>query len=210
MRRKPSQPNFLGGTAWGPVCWVFAIAVATISAVHADEKDHPWSATVYYGPSTTKYFFAVLQKFNMQPTGTMLGLAVDRNLIYLGDDIYVGAEAQVTQFFFGHTDTTGAAGLGFRADNIFGLSRTIFSMYSGPSYDTDPPYTSIGYGGKILPAERRARFLNFVGAELAVGLPHINNWYGVIRIYHRSSMMGVYPVGDDAGIAVGIGLQYRF
>ena len=75
-------------------------------AVQDDREDGPWSATLYLGPASTKYAVATFMSLNMHPTGVMAGLAVDRKLLYLGYDISLAAEGQVTQYFFGHEDTT--------------------------------------------------------------------------------------------------------
>ena len=187
---------------------VLTLFVATVSVAQA-QTNGPWSATLYVGPSTTKYFGAVLQSFNLQPTGAMVGVAVDRRLLYLGQGISIAAEGQVTQYFFGHKDTTLAFGLGFQADDVFGLKRTTWSIYAGPSYATDPPYTSIGYRGIVYPASR-VRFLNFVGIEWAVGFSDESKWQGVFRIYHRSGLMGLYTDSDDDGMALGFGIRRRF
>jgi hypothetical protein len=187
---------------------VCASLIATIPLARSNEVSDPWSATLYYGPSTTKFFGAVLQGFDMEPTGTMAGLALDRSLLDLGWDISIGGEVQVTQYFFGHKDTTVAGGLGLQFHDIFGFRRTDFSVYAGPSYATDPPYTSIGYRNVLWPSGR-VKFLNFVGIEFASALPQ-SDWYGVFRIYHRSGMFGIYASSDDDGLAVGLGIQRRF
>jgi len=194
-----------------PASLAFALTVMLgVSPAQAEAIGNPWSTTLYYGPATTKYFFAVMQKLDLRPTGTLLGLALDRDLVPLGYDIVLGAEVQATQTFFGHRDTTGAVGLGFRVDNIFGFRRVSFSSYLGPSYDTDPPTALIGYGNKIRPSAQNSKWLNFVSAEIAIGFSRAPNWYGVFRVYHRSSLLGVYAGGQDAGTAVGLGLQRRF
>lgn len=187
----------------------FVVLLAGTAGALAGDGTGPWSSTLYYGPSTTKYFGAVLQKFNMHPTGTMIGLAVDRRLIDFGWDISLAGEAQLTQYFFGHPDTTAALGVGLQLNDIFGMKRTSFSGYIGPSYATDPPYTSIGYRGQIWPASR-VKFLNFVGIEFAVGFPGTRHWDGVFRIYHRSGLLGVYSESDDDGLAVGLGIRAHF
>jgi hypothetical protein len=119
---------------------VLTLFVATVSAAHA-QTNGPWSATLYVGPSTTKFFGAVLQSFDFQPTGAMVGLAVDRRLLYLGQGISIAGEGQVTQYFFGHKNTTFALGLGFQANDVFGFKRTNWSIYSGSSFATDSPFT---------------------------------------------------------------------
>jgi hypothetical protein len=186
-----------------------------LSATAARADDAQWSATLYAGPATTKYILAVLSSGSFQPTGAMAGLAVDRrHLVDLGWDITFGVEGQVTQTFFGQRDTTFALGPGLEAHEPFGWKGTSFSFYTGPSYATDPPATSIGYGGKIEPSGRKT-WLNFVGVEFASRLapdsdPANGNWDIVGRLYHRSGAWGLYAENTDAGMAVGIGIRKRF
>ncbi len=146
---------------------------------------------------------------NMHPTGVMAGLAVDRKLFYLGYDISLAAEGQVTQYFFGHENTTFAFGLGLQCNKLFGFENTSMSVYDGPSFALDPPYTSIGYKGHVWPALRK-KFLNFVSMEVAVRLSEQSKWDAVFRFYHRSGMFGVYSDGDDDGVMFGLGIRRRF
>ena len=181
---------------------------AAVSAEGADNyPSHAWSATLYAGPSTTKYFGAALQKLNFEPTGVMIGLAADRPFLDVGWDIAMGGEGQVTQYMFGHTNTSFALGLGFVANSPFGLQHSSISIYDGPSYALDPPYTSIGYNNALWPSWRR-KFLNYVSLEFATRLNPESNWDGVFRLYHRSGAFGLYSEGDDDGLAVGLGLKY--
>jgi hypothetical protein len=190
----------------GPCRWAFLILALTVPAAHAASINGPLTVTLYAGPSSTKFFGAVLQSLKLQPTGAMVGVAVDGRLLYLGQGISLAGEAQVTQYFWGHENTTVALGLGFQFKDIFGWRRVDWSIYAGPSYATDPPFVSIGYRGRLYPAARN-KYLNFVGIEWAVGLGHDSPWQGVFRVYHRSGLYGVYSESDDDGIALGWGIR---
>jgi hypothetical protein len=178
-------------------------------AAEAAPSNSPWSVTVYFGPSTTKFFGAVFTSGRLEATGAMVGIAADGRLLYLGQGISLAAEAEVTQYGFGHPDTTLAFGLGFQVNAPFGLKGTRFSVYDGPSYATDPPLTSIGYRDIVYPAAR-VNLLNYVTLEYAVALSRESNWDGVIRLYHRSGAWGLYSDHDDDGLSVGLGVKYRF
>jgi hypothetical protein len=188
-------------------CLALLASVATATA--DPETNHQWSATLYIGPSTTKYLGAALQKLNFEPTGVMAGLAVDRPFLDLGWDVALSGEGQATQFFWGHPDTSFALGLGFQASAPFGIKSTKFSFYTGPSYALDPPYTSIGYSNHLYPAARR-KFLNYIGMEYAVALTSSAGWDAVFRLYHRSGAFGIYSSNDDDGLAVGLGIRHAF
>jgi hypothetical protein len=191
------------------VAAVFAVAMGFARPSAAQPVAHRWSGTVYFGPSTTKYFGAVLQKLNFEPTGAMIGLAADRPFLDLGWDIALSGEVQATQYIFGHPNTSFATGLGFQANAPFGIGGTSLSVYDGPSYDLDPPLTSIGYGNRLWPAWRK-KFLNYVSIEYGIDFPSAPDWAAVFRLYHRSGAFGLYSAGDDDGVAVGLGLRYTF
>jgi len=201
---------------WAPIVFLFLSApICTASALADDNpsdgaKEDPWSASLYAGPATTKYVGAIVQSgFNFHPTAAAMGLDLDRRLFYLGDDLWIGWDAQGVQYLFGHRDTAYGTGLGFLVNDPFGWNNTKFSIYDGPSWDTDPPFISIGYKEKVHPASR-GRFLNYVSVDFAVQLPHTEKWDGVFQLYHRSGMWGVYSVEDDESTVVGFGLRYRF
>ncbi|HEX3755449.1 MAG TPA: hypothetical protein VHV26_10275 [Rhizomicrobium sp.] len=186
-----------------------AMFVVFSAAAKADYPQHDWSATLYAGPSTTKFLGAALQNLNLEPTGVMIGLAADRPFLDLGWDVSLAGEGQVTQYLFGHRDTSFAAGLGFEANAPFGISGTTLSFYDGPSYALDPPYTSIGYSRHLWPSWR-TKFLNYISLEYAVSLSESHKWDGVFRLYHRSGAFGLFSESDDDGLAVGLGIRHNF
>lgn len=168
-----------------------------------------WAATLYAGPSTTKFLGAALQKLNLEPTGVMFGLAVDRPFLNLGWDVALSGEGQITQYGFGHSNTSFALGAGMQANDPFGIRGTMLSFYTGPSYALDPPYTSIGYSNNLFPAWR-VKFQNYIAIEYAVSLTPSQNWAAAFRLYHRSGAFGLYTESDDDGLAVGLGIRHNF
>ena len=203
--------TYLGGGASTRLWRIAASALLLLlpwSVAHA-ASNGPWSATVYFGPSTTKFFTAVFSSGRLQATGAMLGVAGDGRLLYLGQGISLAGEAEITQYVFGHRNTTFSVGLGFQINAPFGLDHNRISIYDGPSYALDPPYTSIGYHNRVYPASRN-KFENYVVLEYAVALSSDSNWDVVGRLFHRSGAWGLYTDSDDDGLAFGLGLKYRF
>ena len=180
------------------------------NVAHAsDYAREPWSVSIYLGPATTKYFGAVFQSFRMQPNAAMLGVATNGRLLNLGWGIALAGEGQITGYYFGHRNVTLALGAGFQINEPFGFKRTTFSIYDGPSYSFDPPYTVIYYHAAVYPAWRK-KWENYVSVEYAVELPGSTKWDGVFRFYHRSGAWGLYNSVDDDGMAFGLGVRYRF
>jgi hypothetical protein len=172
------------------------------------ERQH-WGIGLYVGSASSKYVGAILQDFNLQSHEYMIGLTLDRKLARLWGDVYLGGELQATQYFNGHANTTFAGMLGFEIDKLFGYPHTSFSFYDGPSYALDPPYVSIGYKHRTYRATRK-KFLNAIAVEFASGLPYAENWDWTVRFYHRSGVFGLYSIGCDDGLSVGLGLKYHF
>ena len=192
------------------ICVLLALSFVPTYGARAEGYAHnPWSVSLYFGPSSQKYFGAVIQSGRLQPSGGMLGVAANGRLLYLGYGISLAAEGQITGYFFGHKNASVAFGLGFQVNAPFGIEHTAFSVYDGPSYAFDPPYTAIYYKSLVVPSYR-IKFLNYVSMEYAVELPNSQHWDGVFRFYHRSGAWGLYNKNDDDGIAVGLGVRYRF
>ena len=144
----------------------------------------------------------------MQSREMMLGVAVDRKLARLWRDFYLSGEIQVSQYFMGHANTIFSDMIGFEADNLFNYDRTSLSFYIGPSFALDPPYTTIGYKHRTFSSTRK-KFLNAIAIEFASGLPFTQNWDWTVRLFHRSGVFGLYSIGDDDGLTVGLGLKYH-
>lgn len=169
-----------------------------------------WSVSLWMGPNARKFVGAIVHDgFNMQSRGLIAGVAVNRKLGRLFDDVYLAGEFQVNETFVDHNDTIFGLMLGFQADNLFGYERTSLSFYTGPSYDLDPAYTVIGYNHQVEYGLRK-KFLNEISAEFSSGLPFSEKWDWVARLYHRSGVFGLYSHGDDDGLALGLGARYHF
>lgn len=186
-------------------CALAAVLTSSVAA-RAGDGTTGWSASLYAGPAS---YSRISDIFSGQGrlNGGMVGLAVDKVLVHLTDDLSIGAEAQLTEYAFGQTYTTGALGLGLRFDHFI-WSDASLAIYSGPSYAPDPPKVpDYNYG----PSYRMVKFLNYIGLEFAVALPgDARHWDVVTRIYHRSGAWGVYSNNVDEGTMIGFGLRAKF
>jgi hypothetical protein len=185
------------------------IFIAFIDTARADAQYEAWSATLYGGPSTTKFASQIFLDGNFDPTGEMAGLALDRRIFYLGSGFSFGGEVQLTQFGGNHVYTVGSVGLGVRYSFQILKELGSLAVYTGPSYTTDPPLTGIGFNDADL-TYRGIKLLNYVGVELAFAIPSTQHWDVVARIYHRSGAFGLYSLAADEGSAFGLGVRLRF
>lgn len=172
----------------------------------AGSNESKWSVSLYAGPSTN-YIFTEVVAGRFHWSDTMVGVAADRKLAYLGWGWSLKGEGQITQHFLGHTYNTVALGLGLEFDQ-FPWSETLptsFAFYTGPSYTTNPPqqYPRAEWGSK-------KGLLNYVSVELAFGLPNAPNWDVEFRTFHRSGAWGIYTLDADENTMVGIGIRRRF
>jgi hypothetical protein len=195
---------------------VMLLFCATLTGALADSDkqpaqfgDEPWSVSIYTGPFTTKYFFAVFSSGRIQPTAVGTGIALDRRLFHITSDFSIMSEAHVVQHYFGHVSTDLSLGLGFQWNEPFGFPYTSLSGYDGMSYETDPSKTSIGYGGKIYPAWG-PKTLNYMSVEWTAAFTKTSKWDLVFRLFHRSGAFGLVSEGDDGGMTLGIGVRRRF
>jgi hypothetical protein len=177
-----------------------AIAAALVMSGNGARAEDLWSATLYAGPATNTISSEIIAG-HLHVDGMMIGVAVDRKLVDLGSGFSLGAEVQLTQYLGDHAYNTGALGVGVRFDRFPWRAPTVLSLYTGPSYATDPPLVPMGH---------RKALLNYVGVEFAVALPHATGWDAALRLYHRSGEWGLYSNDIDEGTMVGVGLRYQF
>jgi|SRR5579872_5572499 len=180
--------------------------ISALVSVAANADETKWSLSLYAGPSTN-YIFTEVMAGRFHWADTMVGVAVDRKLAYLGWGWTLNAEGQITQHFLGHTYNTAALGLGLEFDQ-FPWSETLptsFAFYTGPSYTTNPPeqYPRAEWGSK-------KSLLNYVSVELAFGIPNAPRWDFEIRTFHRSGAWGIYTLDADENSVIGIGIRRRF
>jgi hypothetical protein len=190
--------------------WLCGIALcAGIFPVHA--ADPPWAVSLYAAAASNKFVSDILFDGEFEPSGGMIGLALDRRLFGLGSSFDIEAEAQLTHYGLGHAYSTAALGIGFRFRDFpwSASAPTSFAFYTGPSYADDPPAMGISSGQGGVRFERK-KWLNYVALELAVSPVPDSYWDGVIRVYHRSGAFGLYSSAADNGTAIGLGIRRRF
>lgn len=189
---------------------VAVLIAATSDSAMAQSPANGWSATVFFGPTTTKFVSEIILDGDFASSGSAAGLGVVRRIVYLGLGFRLAAEAQLIQGISGRADTTLSLGLGVEFTAFPWQARwpTSFSFFTGPSYSFDPP--SLGGTEGHEPWFQRRPFLNYVGLELAAALNPTSKWDGVLRAFHRSGVFGLYSENADEGTFVGAGVRRRF
>lgn len=176
-------------------------ACVALSAIPVAHAKSPWSVTLYAGVASNRNFTDLLEHgFSVQ--NTMIGFSLDRRLVDLGGGVSLSGEGQITQYTLGHNYENVALGIGVEFNRFPWRWPTTLSIYTGPSYAINPVTTAKYFKGKAL--------LNYLGMELAVGLSKTSKWDGVVRIYHRSGMWGIYSLNYDESSVIGIGIRRRF
>src|SRR3974390_1706103 len=95
--------------------WALCLSLVANEAA-ADEPDYAWSADLYLGPATSKFFGAVVTSGDYHANSVMAGIALDRRLLEMGHQISIGGEGQITQWFVGHEYTAFSVGVGLIID----------------------------------------------------------------------------------------------
>jgi len=164
-----------------------------------------WAVSVYAGPGSNDYFTHIVFGGKFKVEGPVAGIALSGNLADLGNGFMLVGEVQTVHYFFDTPTTALSVGLGvtYRFPLAPDVQMTIGFML-GPSYAIDPPLYATG--GTV----KRYPWLNYVGSEVAVGIPQWPRWDVTLRSYHRSGMYGMYAHDVDQGSMIGIGLRHRF
>jgi hypothetical protein len=178
------------------------------SAAQADDLDRPWRVSLYGGIATRNDTTQLFLHGHFHPDGSQIGLSVDRDLADLGSGFTLVGEGGVTRFVAKSDETSLELGLGVRYEFHFLGDPVSVAGFTGPSWADDPPVIATGsFHGRPINFQSNA-WLNYVGAEVAVGLAP--NWNAVLRYYHRSGAFGLFQPNADEGSTLGVGLQYRF
>jgi hypothetical protein len=187
-----------------------ASLIATIDSALAQPFADKWSASVFIGPTTTKFFSQIFLDGDYAASGAAFGINADRRLAYLGWGFTLVAEGLVTQGIAGRADTTASLGLGLEFTGFPWQARwpTSFSFFTGPSYSFDPPSLGGPEGNEQF--FQRRHLLNYVGIEFAAALSRAGKWDGIFRIFHRSGVFGLYSKDADEGTMMGLGIRHRF
>jgi hypothetical protein len=177
------------------------------SAALADDAS-PWRLSAYGGVATRNDTTEVFLHGHFHPDGSQIGISLDRDLIDLGSGFTLVGELGATRFVAKSDETSIELGLGARYDfHLLNIPIGV-SGFTGPSWADDAPVIATGvFHGQPINF-RSSPWLNYVGAEIAVGLTsHLD---GVVRYYHRSGAFGLFQPNADEGSTLAFGLLYKF
>jgi hypothetical protein len=178
-------------------------ALCVLAPALADARG--WSVSVYAGPGSDDYFTHIFGGGKFKVEGAVTAVALDGNLVNLGDGFMLIGEAQAVHYFYGPDTTALSLGLGLKYQFVPEPRMPVgIAFYMGPSYAIDPPFYTSGGTTKRYP------WLNYVASEVTIGIPQWRHWDFVLRGYHRSGMYGMYAHDVDQGSMIGVGLRHRF
>jgi hypothetical protein len=186
---------------------VLVAALFLPSAGKADDAE-PWRISAYGGVATRLDTTDIFLHGHFHPDGSQIGISLDRDLADLGSGFTLVGEASSTHFVAKSDETSLELGLGIRyAFRLFGDPVSV-SGFTGPSWASDEPVIPTGTFHGVHINYKRVPWLNYVGAEIAIGIAP--EWNGVVRYYHRSGAFGLFEPNADEGSTLGFGLQYHF
>jgi len=198
------ERSFPGGIVRAALFCLAGMAFAT--AAHAEGE--PWRLSAYGGVATRLDTTDIFLHGHYHPDGSQVGVSLDRDLSDLGSGFTLVGDLGATRFVAKSSETSVDLGLGVRYSfHVFGDGISV-AGFTGPSWATGEPVISTGSShGQPINFEQ-VPWLNYVGAEIAIGLaPHLN---GVVRYYHRSGAFGLFKPDADEGSTLGFGVQYQF
>jgi hypothetical protein len=168
----------------------------------------PRRVSMYGGVATRNDTSQVFLHGHFHPDGSQIGLSLDRDLVDLGSGFSLVGDFGVTHFVAKSDESSVDFGIGARYDfHLLGIP-VAFSGFTGPSWADDPPAIATGVFHGVPINFKRNEWLNYVGAEVAVGLTsHLD---AVSRYYHRSGAFGLFEPNADEGSTLGFGLLYKF
>jgi len=192
------------------VCPALLFTAFALQSARADSGG--WTATLYGGPATTNSSSQIFLHGDFRATGGTVGIAVDHEIVALGDGFALDGEGQLTRYISSQPYSTASLGLGLRFSDFRWSDRvpTSVALFTGPSYADDPPLISTGSDHGQPTNFRREKYLNYVGAELAVSISKSQDWSEVLCFYHRSGAFGLFAANADEGSTIGIGIRHRF
>ena len=168
----------------------------------------PWSTTFYAGPETHDDSSQIFLKGQFHPDGTVVGIAVDRDVAELGSGFTLADEGDVTHFITKQDETTVDLGVGVVFHEFPWATPTAVALFTGPSWADDPPLIGTGtfHGAPINFA--RMSLLEYVSAEMAMEVAPA--WSAVLRFHHRSGGFGLFAPNADEGSMFGVGIRRQF
>jgi len=174
----------------------------------ASAQETPWRATLYGGTLTRLDTTQIFLHGHYHPDGSLVGLALSRDLAPLGSGFSLVGEGGVTRQVARGDETVINLGAGVRYDfEILKLPVGI-TAFTGPSWADDPPVIATGTWHGTPINFRRNSWLNYVGTQLDFALTP--TLAATVRYDHRSGAFGLFAPNADEGSALGFGLQLRF
>ncbi|MGD8370034.1 MAG: hypothetical protein PVI19_00680, partial [Syntrophobacterales bacterium] len=168
--------------------------------------DRDWSITLYGAKLSTSSLGQVLILEAEYKDSYLVDLALSRRFASYKKYLDFEAEGQVAKHF-GDQDHWEFVALVVVRWLPFPWDRyvdTSFAAGNGLSYASETPKL------EDQKYDDTSQLLNYLMFELAFSLPRIPSWSFVVRIHHRSGVLGLFNDVKGASNALGLGIKYSF
>lgn len=184
------------------------MAVACILVLpQTSEAGEDWAATVYGASQLRGDFWSTFYSPDFEPSYYFIALAVSRKMYSFSQHLDLELEGQGVKHMGDqhHWEFNGLFTLRWLTFPWNKYIYTTFAIGDGLSYATRTPKLE-----EELHGDNTSLFLNYLMLEVTFALPETPKWSLVVRLHHRSGVLGIFNDVEGASNALGMGLKYKF
>ena len=190
---------------WKSLLPILAVALIFVFSKTSEAKED-WAATVYGASQLRGDIWQTFYEPDFDTSYYFIALAVSRRIYSFTKNLDLELEGQGVKHMGNqhHWEFNGLVTvrwLTFPWNRYIG---TTLAIGDGLSYATRTPNLE-----KEL-HDKTSRFLNYLMLELTFALPETPAWSLVVRLHHRSGILGLFNDVEGASNALGMGLKYKF
>lgn len=172
-----------------------------------DEGPGPWAVTVYGGPGTDGGIEEIPPYRARYRDAYLVAIAPSRELMPVGSHMVLGAEGQVARYYHdeAHSELNGLLFLRWLPFPWDGYVDTSAAIGDGVSWASRVPEIE-----KVRSPRATSKVLNYLLLEFAFAIPAEPRWSLVLRLHHRSGVLGIFDGVRRGSNTHAVGVRYRF
>jgi hypothetical protein len=192
--------------AWKTLLPILAV-VGILILPQALEAKEDWAVTVYGASQLRGDIWQTFYSPDFDTSYYFIALAVSRRIYSFTKHLDLELEGQGVKHMGNqhHWEFNGLFTLRWLTFPWNKYIDTTVAIGDGLSYATRTPSLE-----KELHDDKTALLLNYLMLELTFALPETPQWSLVVRLHHRSGILGIFNEVEGASNAVGVGLKYKF